>query len=147
MFHKILVATDGSALSLKAVDAALSLARREGAEVVALTVVPCYPMSFLDGAMTYSPEEIARTEKRWADDAQAMLETVARAGAAAGTRVTTETVSSDHVADALLAAARKHGSDLIVMASHGRKGIRKLLLGSETQHVLTHSELPVLILR
>jgi nucleotide-binding universal stress UspA family protein len=51
------------------------------------------------------------------------------------------------VADALLAAARKHGSDLIVMASHGRKGIRKLLLGSETQHVLTHSELPVLILR
>jgi nucleotide-binding universal stress UspA family protein len=54
---------------------------------------------------------------------------------------------SDHVAESILAAARKHRCDLIVMASHGRRGLARLLLGSETQHVLTHSTVPVLILR
>ncbi len=58
-------------------------------------------------------------------------------------KVKTVTVSSDLVAESIVAAAKKHKCDLIVMASHGRKGIKRLLLGSETQHVLTHSTLPV----
>jgi nucleotide-binding universal stress UspA family protein len=57
------------------------------------------------------------------------------------------TVKSDVVSDAIIAAAKKHKADLIVMASHGRKGIKRLLLGSETQQVLTHSHIPVLVLR
>ncbi|VWX55785.1 Universal stress protein [Burkholderiales bacterium 8X] len=147
MFQKILVATDGSRLSKKAVQGALSLASQNGAEVVALTVVPRYPTSFLDGAMTYSPEEVARTERRWADDARTVLDGVAKAGEAMGVKVKTATISSDHVADALMRAAKRYKSDLIVMASHGRKGLKRLLLGSETQHVLTHCGLPVLVLR
>jgi nucleotide-binding universal stress UspA family protein len=62
-------------------------------------------------------------------------------------RVKTATANSDLVAESIIAAAKKHKSDLIVMASHGRKGIKRLLLGSETQHVLAHSALPVLVLR
>ena len=65
----------------------------------------------------------------------------------AGVKAKAVTVSSDLVAEAILAAARKHKCDLIVMASHGRKGLKRLLLGSETQHVLTHGEVPVLVLR
>jgi nucleotide-binding universal stress UspA family protein len=59
----------------------------------------------------------------------------------------TVTVSSDLVAEAIVSASKKHKCDLIIMASHGRKGIKRLLLGSETQHVLTHSTVPVLVLR
>ena len=67
--------------------------------------------------------------------------------AAKGVSVKALTVKSDLVSDALISAATKHKADLIVMASHGRKGIKRLLLGSETQHVLTHSHVPVLVLR
>ncbi|HEY2254650.1 MAG TPA: universal stress protein [Variovorax sp.] len=147
MFQRILVATDGSDLSDKAVQSAISLARDNGAEVVALTVVPRYPTSYLDGAMTYAPEQVARTEKRWADAAQAALDVVAETGKAHGVHVKTATVTSDRVAESVIAAAGKYRSDLIVMASHGRKGLNRLLLGSETQHVLTHSSVPVLVLR
>ena len=66
---------------------------------------------------------------------------------ASGVKIKTATVSADLVGDAIIAAAKKHDSDTIVMASHGRQGIKRLLLGSETQHVLTHSDLPVLVLR
>ena len=61
--------------------------------------------------------------------------------------VTTEIAHSDLVAESIVEAAKKHDCDLIVMASHGRKGLQRLLLGSETQHVLTHSPVPVLVLR
>ncbi|MGJ7573078.1 universal stress protein [Variovorax sp. RB2P76] len=147
MFKHILVATDGSTLSKKAVKAAVALAAGNGAELVALTVVPRYPQSYLEGAMTFSPEDIGRVEKQWADKAQAMLDTVRERAHASGVQVKTARISSDLVAESIIAAAKKHGCDLIVMASHGRKGLKRLLLGSETQHVLTHSALPVLVLR
>jgi nucleotide-binding universal stress UspA family protein len=76
-----------------------------------------------------------------------MLDEIAASGQARGVRVKTVAIHSDHVAQAVIDTARTTGSNLIVMASHGRKGLKKLLLGSETQHVLTHTELPVLILR
>jgi nucleotide-binding universal stress UspA family protein len=66
---------------------------------------------------------------------------------AEGVTVKAVTAKSDLVAEAVISAAKKHKCDLIVMASHGRKGIKRLLLGSETQHVLTHSHIPVLVLR
>jgi nucleotide-binding universal stress UspA family protein len=147
MFKKILVATDGSDLSRKAVDAAISLAAQNQAELVALTVVPHYPIGYVDGAMAISAEEIAATEARWALAARKVLDGVAESARAKGIPVETEAIPSADVAETVISAARKHGSDLIVMASHGRKGVKRLLLGSETQHVLTHSELPVLVLR
>ena len=147
MFKRILVATDGSALSKKAVASAIALAGQNDAALVALHVVPRYPRSYFEGSMTVSNEDVGRVEKQWTDKALAMLDTVSARAKQDGVRIKTATVSSDLVAESIIAAARKHKSDLIVMASHGRKGIKRLLLGSETQHVLAHSTLPVLVLR
>ncbi|MGJ7541984.1 universal stress protein [Variovorax sp. LT1R16] len=147
MFKRILIATDGSALSRKAVASGISLAATHGAELVALTVVPRYPMNYFEGAMVFAPEDIARIEKQWTTAAEEMLAAVDARAQRVGVKVKTVTVRSDRVAEAIIAAAQKQQCDLIVMASHGRKGVKRLLLGSETQHVLTHSSLPVLVLR
>lgn len=147
MFKRILVATDGSTLSKKAVASAIALAAQNDADLVALNVVPRYPRSYFEGAMTFSAEDIGRIEAQWAEKAREMLDAVSARAKASGVRVKTATVNSDLVAEAIISAAKKHKSDLIVMASHGRKGIKRLLLGSETQHVLAHSALPVLVLR
>ncbi|NML45213.1 universal stress protein [Ramlibacter sp. G-1-2-2] len=147
MYQRILVPTDGSALSKKAIQSAVELASRVGAEVVALHVVPRYPVSYFEGAMTVTNAEVKRIEKEWAERGQAVAEAVSKAAEKAGVRAKAVTVKSDLVAESILAAARKHKCDLVVMASHGRKGIKRLLLGSETQHVLTHGTVPVLVLR
>ena len=147
MFKRILVATDGSTLSKKAVTSAIALAAQHDADLVALNVIPRYPRSYFEGAITFSAEDIGRIEKQWADKAQALLDAVSTRARDSGVRVKTATANSDLVAESIIAAAKKHKCDLIVMASHGRKGIKRLLLGSETQHVLTHSTVPVLVLR
>lgn len=147
MFKRILVATDGSTLSKKAVTSAIELAAQNNADLVALNVIPRYPRSYLEGSMTFSAEDIGRIEQQWAEKAQAMLDTVSARAKESGVRIKTATANSDLVAESIIAAAKKYKSDLIVMASHGRKGIKRLLLGSETQHVLAHSTLPVLVLR
>jgi nucleotide-binding universal stress UspA family protein len=147
MYRKILVPTDGSALSKKAVRSALELASTLGAEVVALNVVPRYPTSYFEGAISVSPTEVARVEKLWAEQGQDLADEVGKAAAKAGVQAKAVTLRSDLVAEAILATARKHKCDLVVMGSHGRRGLKRLLLGSETQHVLTHGSLPVLVLR
>ena len=147
MYKRILVATDGSTLSKKAVNSAIALAALCGAELVALKVIPRYPQSYFEGSIPLSAQDVARVEKQWAEDGQAVVEAVKKAGEAKGVKVKALTAKSDVVSDALIAAAKKHNADLIVMASHGRKGIKRLLLGSETQQVLTHSHVPVLVLR
>lgn len=147
MFHRILVATDGTVLSDKAITSAIDLAAENRAELVALTVVPRYARSYYDGMVVFTNEEIARIEGKSVHEAQSRLDAVGERAEASGVKVKTATVVSDMVAESIIAAAKKHKSDLIVMASHGRKGIARLLLGSETQHVLTHSTLPVLVLR
>ena len=147
MYQRILVTTDGSALSKKAVKSAISLAALCGAELVALTVVPRYPQSYFEGGIALQAEEVGRVEKQWADDGQSVVEAVKKAAQAKGVVTQAMSVKSDVVSDAILAAAKKLQCDLIVMASHGRKGIKRLLLGSETQHVLTHATIPVLVLK
>jgi len=147
MYKRILVATDGSSLSKKAVTSAIQLATTCAAELVAVKVVPRYPQSYFEGSIPLSAQEIGRIEKEWADAAQANLDAVAKAAKAKGVSAKTVIVKSDVVSDAILSAAKKQKADLIVMASHGRKGIKRLLLGSETQQVLTHSSIPVLVLR
>jgi len=147
MFQRILVATDGSTLSKKAVSSALSLAQLNDAELVALKVVPRYPQSYFEGGLALPASDIARIEKQWAAHGQAIVDAVSKAGLSKGVKVKAVTVKSDLVSEAVIATAKKYKCDLIVMASHGRKGIKRLLLGSETQQVLTHSHIPVLVLR
>lgn len=147
MYQRILVATDGSTLSKKAVKAAIDLAALCGAELVAVKVVPRYPQSYFEGGIALQPEEVRRVESQWAEEGQTVVDAVKKAALAKGVTVKAITVKSDVVSDAVLAAAKKQQCDLIVMASHGRKGIKRLLLGSETQHVLTHATIPVLVLK
>jgi nucleotide-binding universal stress UspA family protein len=147
MYQRILVPTDGSVLSKKAVNSAIEQAAATGAELVALYVVPRYPVSYFEGGIRVSNSEVARTEKQWADKGQAVVDEVQKAAQAGGVKAKGVLARSDLVAESVISAAKKHKCDLIVMASHGRKGIKRILLGSETQHVLTHSKLPVLVLR
>ena len=147
MYKRILVATDGSTLSKKAVKEAIGLAASLEAALVVLNVVPRYPMSYFEGGATISPQEVGRIEKDWADKGQAIADAAQKSAEAAGVKAKAVTARSDLVATAILAAAKKNKCDLIVMASHGRKGISRILLGSGTQQVLTHSSIPVLVLR
>jgi nucleotide-binding universal stress UspA family protein len=147
MYRKILVATDGSTLSKKAVRSAIELAGSLSAEIVALYVVPRYPVSYFEGGVTVSSQEVARIERQWADKGQAVVDAVRQSAEAQGIRARGVVSRSDLVAESILATAKKHKCDLVVMASHGRKGLKRILLGSETQHVLTGSTVPVLVLR
>ncbi len=147
MYQRILVATDGSDLSIKAVNSAIELAAALGAELVALYVVPNYPTSYFEGGISISPAEVSITEKKWADDGQAIVDSIKSTAESKKVAFKGVTVTSDLVSESILRTAKKHHCDLIVMASHGRKGIQRVLLGSETQQVLTHSTIPVLVLR
>jgi nucleotide-binding universal stress UspA family protein len=147
MYRRILVATDGSTLSKKAVRSSIDLASATGAELFALYVVPRYPVSYFEGGVTVSEADIAQTEKRWSDRGQSVVDGVRDAAQADGVKARGVLAHSDLVAESIMSAAKKHKCDLVVMASHGRKGLKRILLGSETQHVLTHSSVPVLVLR
>lgn len=147
MYQRILVATDGSPLSQKAVASAIDLAVLGTSELIALKVVPCYPQSYFEGGLALQAAEVSRIEQQWAENGQAIVDAVQKEASQKGIKVTPITIKSDLVSEAIIATARKHDCDLIVMASHGRRGIKRLLLGSETQLVLTHSHIPVLILR
>ena len=147
MYKRILVATDGSTLSKKAVASAIDLAALSGAELVAVKIAPRYPQSYFEGSLPLSTTEVSKIEKQWTDAAQKVVDGVAKAAQAKGVSVKSVVVKSDIVSDALISASKKYKVDLIVMASHGRRGIKRLLLGSETQQVLTHASVPVLVLR
>jgi nucleotide-binding universal stress UspA family protein len=146
-YQRILIATDGSTLSEKAVDHGLALAELSGATAIAIKVVPRYPRSYFEGGVSVELADVKRIEQQWNDAAQALVYAVQARGKARGITVKAVVSKSDLVAEAIIAAAKKHKADLIVMASHGRKGVKRMLMGSETQHVLTHSHIPVLVLR
>ena len=147
MYERILVATEGSSLSKKAVASAIGLAATCGAELIALKVVPRYPQAYFEGSIPLNAKDVARIEAQWAEEAQAAVDAVQKAASTKGLKAKGVVSRSDIVSDAIIAAAKKHKADLVVMASHGRKGIKRLLLGSETQQVLTHCHVPVLVLR
>ncbi|MEN9551428.1 MAG: hypothetical protein RIS72_978 [Pseudomonadota bacterium] len=147
MYKRILVATDGSTLSKKAVSDAINLAATCGAELIALKVVPRYPMAYFEGSIPLNAKDVARIEGQWVEEAQAAVDAVTKLATAKGVKAKGVVSRSDIVSDAIIAAAKKQKAELVVMASHGRKGIKRLLLGSETQQVLTHCHVPVLVLR
>jgi nucleotide-binding universal stress UspA family protein len=148
MFKHILVPTDGSRLSLESARAAVQLARSLGARVTAFFAAPpATPIAYkaLLPVGYVAPEE---HRKRIEKAARAYLGAVERAAKAAGVPCETAVATSDFPADAILAAARKCRCDLVFMASHGRRGLRRSsLLGSETQKVLACAPMPVLVYR
>jgi nucleotide-binding universal stress UspA family protein len=147
MYQNILVATDGSPLSAKAITHAIALARALGAKLTGFYASPDYPLpAYADGVMyqAVSRQEYAATSKKEADR---ILSAVGAKAKAAGIRFTAVHAIAAAPWEAILAAARKEKCDAIVMASHGRRGVSALLLGSETQKVLTHSKLPVIVVR
>jgi nucleotide-binding universal stress UspA family protein len=147
MYRNILVATDGSKLSAKAVTHAIALARALGAKLTAFYASPDYPLpAYADGVMydPVSPQEYAALCKKAADK---ILSAVGVKAKAARVRFASEQAIAAAPWQAILAAAKKQKCDAIVMASHGRRGVSALILGSETQKVLTHSKLPVIVVR
>ena len=92
-------------------------------------------------------KDVARIEAQWSTDAQAAVDAVKKLAEAKGVKAKGVVSRSDIVSDSIIAVAKKQKADLVVMASHGRSGIKRLLLGSETQHELTHGKIPVLVLR
>ena len=147
MYQRILIATDGTPLSNKAADHGIELATLAGAQVIVLKVVPRYPVSYFEGGMSIPVKTVGNVERQWADAAQAVVDKVKAAAEARGVKAKAVTKMSDLVSESIIATAKKYKCDLIVMASHGRKGIKRVLMGSETTQVLTHSHIPVLVLR
>jgi nucleotide-binding universal stress UspA family protein len=145
MFKHILLPTDGSEASDVAVQAVVGLARDMGARVTAMHVVPPFH------TFTYRADMLEDTEEQYDKDSNAqarkILATVEQKAQEAGVQVETLVIRSDDVYRAIIDTASTRNCDLIAMASHGRRGVRGLLLGSDTQKVLTHSQLPVLVYR
>lgn len=147
-YQRILVTTDGSPLSDKAVTHAIDLAASMNAELFVLKVLPCYPQYYFEGSVTLPSSEIERIEKHWAEEGEAIVEAAKKRAEERGVKATTVLMRADVVSSAIIETAKAHNVDLIVMASHGRKGVERLLLGSETQQVLVHTKkTPVLVLR
>jgi len=147
MYKNLLVATDGSKLSDRALAHAIGLAQAVGATLTIFYAAPDYPMPAYADGVVYEPVSRKEYAKLAAEDAQKILDKAATKAEAAGLiSKTTYTIASAPW-EAILAAAKKHKCDAIVMASHGRRGISAVLLGSETQKVLTHTKLPVIVVR
>ena len=144
MYKRILFPTDGSEITAKALQTAVAMAKLNGAEVVALAVKDPFPYSAISEIQPMPPQEYFDAQQRVA---AARVERVADAAAEAGVSCQSHTVEATHPWEAILDHGKAQGCDLIVMASHGRRGVSALLLGSETQKVLTHGTLPVLVVR
>ena len=147
MYKHILLPTDGSPLARKAILAGVKFAKAIGARVTGFYAAPpatpleyrgMFPVGYAD------PAARARAIEKTASK---RLAVVAAAAKAAGVRCRVEHVTDDFPADAIVAAARRNKCDLIFISSHGRHGIKPSLLGSQTQKVLAHSKIPVLVQR
>jgi nucleotide-binding universal stress UspA family protein len=147
MFKRILVGTDGTTLSNRAVRAASALAKELGAALTIFYASRTYQSLYIpDGVgFAWPPEE--DYSKETSAGAKKLLTRASALAEQRGVKAATVHAYSDSPADAVIAAATKAKADLIVMASHGRKGLDKLLLGSETQKVLARTKLPVLVVR
>lgn len=144
VFTHILIPTDGSKLSGLAIDKGVEFAKQIGAKVTGFYAIPEFQI------FTGVAELLEQTPNEYMASARAqgekILDGLRRVAEKAGVECDVEAVFSDYPHEAIIAIARKKKCDLILMASHGRRGLKGFLLGSETQKVLVHSKLPVLVL-
>jgi nucleotide-binding universal stress UspA family protein len=145
MYKHILIPTDGSPLSEDAVRQGIALARSLGAKTTVITVSPFFhTFAFDPGMITDTPQEYQQECEARAAKILGVAEAAAKS---AGVLFGALHAIHDHPYAAIIEAAQKNHCDLIFMASHGRKGVSALILGSETTKVLTHSKIPVLVCR
>ncbi|HPP47634.1 MAG TPA: universal stress protein [Accumulibacter sp.] len=147
MFKHLLVPTDGSELSQETARRAISFAKEAGARVTAFFAKPEYPVSYYGEGALIDPTTPERFAELSEQQAQQTLEFIRSLGREAGVEVNSLSTTSDIPYQAIIDAALEANCDLIFMASHGRRGFSALLLGSETNKVLTHSTIPVLVYR
>ncbi|MDM0118133.1 universal stress protein [Variovorax sp. J22R133] len=148
MFKRILVTTEGSPRSETAVNKAIELSLLSGAELRVFTVVPLEPFSLMEGTPVYAQKQQVETYHQALAVAQALLDAAKSAALAKGVRNVEAVVKgSNEIGESIIEFAKSEGCDLIVMASHGRRTVARLLMGSETLHVLTYSHIPVLAYR
>ena len=148
MYKHILLPTDGSKLSAKAVKQGIQFAQAIGAKITAINVAPEYQMVLDEGFVMPTPITVRkRFEEETAARSKRLLDEITADALAAGVACYGVTVVSGVPYDAIIKQAKKGKCDLIMMASHGRKGLSSILLGSETAKVLTHSTIPVLVVR
>jgi nucleotide-binding universal stress UspA family protein len=140
MYQQILIPTDGSELSQNALDHGVALAQALKAKITVLTVTPFLSPGFEAGIASAYEKEITASAKKY-------LDAGGNAATEAGVHCEVMHVGNKHPYQAIIDTAKLKGCDLIVMASHGRHGISAVVLGSETVKVLTHSPIPVLVVR
>jgi nucleotide-binding universal stress UspA family protein len=148
MYTHILLPTDGSELSAAAVQNGIRFAKGLGAKVTGICVIPSQYLSTSEGLSREAYLELpAKRLKAAKEFAAVSLATVEKAAKEAGVDCEVVVEMSDQPYEAIIQTAERKGCDLIMMASHGRRGVKALLIGSETQKVLTHSKIPVLVYR
>jgi nucleotide-binding universal stress UspA family protein len=145
MFKHILLPTDGSAMSDMANQKCIALAKESGAQVISIYVIPEFHVfSYTLGIVNDTFEQYQKDSQIYAGKILAKVQDAANE---VGVVCATLSMFNDHPYEAIVETAKDKGCDLICMASHGRKGVKGLLLGSETQKVLTHTDIPVLVYR
>ncbi len=144
MFKRILVPTDGSDITAKAISTSIALAKSLGAHLYTISVKEPFPYSAISEMQPTPPQEFFDAQERIASK---RVHHVVELSQAAGLVCHAHTVEALHPWEAIIDHAKRMECDLLVMASHGRRGVSALLLGSETQKVLTHSKVPVLVVR
>jgi len=145
MFKHILIPTDGSVMSKKMIQDSVNFAKSIGAEVTALHVMPAYSVYGNEADMVVDTKE--KFESECIEAATEYLDEIQTVADAAGVKCESVHVTSNYPYDAIIRQCEKRQCDLIAMASHGRQGVKGLILGSETQKVLIHSKIPVLVYR
>ena len=144
MFKRILVPTDGSDITAKSIDMAIALAKAHDARLYTISVKEPFPYSAVSEMQPTPPQEFFDAQERIA---AARVKAVLVAAEAAGVNCEGHTVEALHAWEAIIDHATQQQIDVLVMASHGRRGVQALLLGSETQKVLTHCKIPILVVR
>jgi nucleotide-binding universal stress UspA family protein len=148
MYKHILIPTDGSRTAQKAVEAGIDFARESGARITFFTAVPEYELPRASEVMAHKPVmSLEEHERLSAEKARAILAPALERARTCGVAFAADHALSDKPYRAIIEAARRHGCDAIFMSSHGRKGLSRLMRGSETLAVLTHSDIPTVVLR
>lgn len=146
MYKHILIATDGSEIAQKGVDHGLSLAKNLDAKVMVVTVTEPFPIYAGEG-WALGPGDFERYDADQIKFAEELLAPIKASADRLGVTCETRHVPNRRPAEAILDTAAEEDCSLIVMASHGRRGLERLFLGSQTQEVVSRSSLPVLVVR